>query len=352
MKEAGKGAIHMKNINVLVLGASGFVGSNLVENFLIHGCRVTALDCREPFCRYPGYEETYSFIKGDIRNANLLQKILREKYIEYVIHLAAVSTIQMGSININKTMDINVKGTETVLQAIKNTQTVKGLIYASTDKVYGTLRKQAYTEEDSLLPVASPYDQSKAEADKLVRKWAAKQGIPAVVLRFCNIYGKYDLQDFRIVPHTIKAVLENRECLLKMYRGEDGHIQNFQRDFLYIDDLCSTIWHLIGEMERWNSGTAPSCWGEAFNLGALRCYRMDEVIWHIEKLAEISASIRIELSDTLPEVREQRLDFSKAHKYLGFSPRTSLEDGLRETIRWWRTYLKEKNNQDGEDKNE
>jgi len=328
----------LKKPYVFVTGASGFIGSNLVDCLLRNGCRVIALDRRAPLLCYPEYHQKKDYIpvNGDVRDTALLQQILQQSRAEYVIHLAAVSTIQMGGENRRATMDINVRGTESLLRAVKAAPNIKGLIYASTDKVYGRLQHPAYTEDDPLAPLDSPYDQSKAEADQLVRSWCKKYGIPGVVLRFCNIYGKYDLLDTRIVPHTIRSVLEGRECLLRMYRDDEGHIQNFRRDLLYVGDLCGMLLKLVGKMEQWNCGQASPLWGEAFNLGAVRCYAMDEVIWKIEKLTGTSPPIRLELAGTLPELREQRMDFSKASRYLGFTPITTLEDGLRETIGWWK----------------
>ncbi len=334
----------MKKKYVLVTGASGFIGSNVVDCLLRNGCRVIALDRRAPLLCYPEYSRSrdYISINGDVRDSALLEEIMQENSVEYVIHLAAVSTIQMGGGNRRETMDINVRGTEILLRAVKAAPKIKGLIYASTDKVYGKLRKPAYTEDDPLCPIDSPYDQSKAEADKLVRSWCREYGIPGVVLRFCNIYGRYDLLDSRIVPHTIRAILERRECLLRMYRDEEGHIQNFRRDLLYVGDLCDTLLKLVDKMEQWNCGQAAPLWGEAFNLGAAHCYKMDEVIWKIEKLTGISPPIRIELAGTLPELWEQSMDYSKAKKYLGYTPATALEDGLCETVRWWENYMLEK----------
>lgn len=333
---------------VLVTGSSGFIGTNIIKYLLARGYAVIALDIKEPRYICPEYRYTYNgealgtdadiwIVRGDVRNTELLRKLFGWA-IEYVIHLAAVSTIQMGAEDDAETMSINVGGTEALLGAVKECGRVKGLIYASTDKVYGKLLAKAYTEKDALAPLDSPYDRSKAEADQMVRKWCAEYGIHGIVLRFCNIYGKHDLQDTRIVPGTIRALLERRECVLRMYRDCGGEARNFMREFLYVDDLCETIGKVIDRLELWNQeGNAR--WGEAFNLGAICCYSMDEVIWKIQEIIGRKESPRVEIAETLAEIPEQKMDYTKAEKCFGFVPGTSLEEGLQETVEWWRRRL-------------
>lgn len=337
----------MNKQTVFITGSSGFIGSNLTEYLLKRGYRVIALDEKAPRGVYQEYRCTDSLdiekkdwdlvhVRGDIRDEALLGRIFLCR-VDYVVHLAALSTLQLGAENRGKTMSVNVGGTEALLRAAAEYGKLKGFLYASTDKVYGILQGQAYTEEDALSPVDSPYDSSKAEADRLVRKWSKEYGIPGVVLRFCNIYGRYDLQTTRIVPGAIRAVLEGRECILRMYRDSDGILRNFRRDFLYIDDLCETIWRVLEKLEV--QGKQGILWGEAFNLGAQRCYSMDEVLRLILKLLGSSSSPKIVLSEALIEIPEQRMDYSKAAETFGFAPKTSLEEGLGKTAAWWRKYM-------------
>lgn len=345
----------MNRHTVLVTGASGFIGTNLTKMLLDMGCIVIAFDRREPRFYYPEYRNSYftgtqnnAFdlltVKGDIRDKELLHRIFRYK-IDYVIHLAAVSTIQMGVKDYRETMSINVDGTEVLLRIIQECGGVKGFIYASSDKVYGRLQKDAYYEEDFLAPLESPYDRSKAEADRMVQHWSKEQGLHGIVLRFCNIYGRYDFQTTRIIPGTIHAVLENRRCVLRVYRDANGDIHNFKRDFLYVDDLCNAIWNIIEKLDMWNeeNDKDAALWGEAFNLGTRHCYPMDEVIGNILKLTGSRLSPQIELSEKLAEIAEQSMDFTKANRIFGFSPETSLEKGLEETVSWWKRYHEDRN---------
>ena len=337
----------MRSPLVFVTGSSGFVGTNFVQYLLEHGCTVISLDLCPPRWTGKGYRCTTSLaakemdydwldVRGDVRDGELLTPIFRHP-VEYVIHLAARSTIQMGAEDCAQTMSVNAEGTETLLRAAADCATLKGFLYASTDKVYGLLREQAYTETDALSPLDSPYDRSKAVAEQFVRAWSQKGKIPGIIFRFCNLYGPYDLQTTRIVPRNILAVLENRPCTLRMYRDSDNIVRDFRREFLYIGDLCETVWKIIETLE--NQETRFSAWGEAFNLGSQNCYPVSEVIQTIQSLLGVSGSPEIEKLDGLVEIPEQRMNSSKAAEIFGFSPKTSLEDGLTATIRWWQQYL-------------
>ncbi len=341
----------MDRETVLVTGCAGFIGTNLIKSLLCRGYAVIALDLKEPLYMYPEYRYTYKrealgtnadiwIVRGDVRDTELLRNLF-DREIDYIVHLAAISTIQMGTRDSAGTMSINVGGTEALLSAVLEYGKVKGFIYASTDKVYGKLSRQSYTEKDMLAPLDSPYDHSKAEADRMVRKWSAKYGIHGIVLRFCNIYGRYDLHDTRIIPGTIKAMLEEQECVLRMYRDPAGKARNFKRDFLYIEDLCEAITQIMDRLELWNQeGNAQNAgWGEAFNLGAGRCYSIDKVIWKIQDIIGYKKNLRIEIAEGLEELPKQRMDYAKAEEFFGFVPKVSLEAGLRETVMWWQEQM-------------
>ena len=138
---------------VLVTGSSGFVGTNLVQYLLDRGCTVISLDQCPPKWTGEGYrcaasltakEPDYDWLnlRGDVRDEELLKSIFCHP-VEYVIHLAARSTIQMGAEDCAQTMSVNVGGTESLLRTAAGCATLKGFLYASTDKVYGLLRERA-----------------------------------------------------------------------------------------------------------------------------------------------------------------------------------------------------------------
>ncbi len=347
-KEMPEGLARNKTV-ILVTGASGFIGTNLTGRLLKEGYAVIAVDTEKPQISYEGYRrseiigtDVCSFdlltVNGDIGDETLLEEIFQYE-IGYVIHLAALSTIQLGAVSYEETMRVNVKGTETLLRAAEKAGGVKGFVYASTDKVYGEMQSQAYTEEMPLHPSVSPYDLSKAQADELVRRWAKERGGHGIVLRFCNIYGKYDRKATRIVPGTMQSLLKKRGCVLRMFRDEEGHIRNFGRDFLYVDDLCGAVCDILKKLDIWNRDETEAMWGEAFNLGTKHCYPMDEMIYKMQMLTGIHVLPQIELSEAGAEVTQQCMDYSRAREVFGFLPGTSLEDGLAAVAEWWKGNL-------------
>lgn len=337
----------MRGDIILITGASGFVGTNLVQYLLKCGYAVISLDLRPPRWAGGGYhraaspaaeEGEYDWLdlRGDVRDEALLKTVFRRP-VAYAIHLAARSTIQMGAEDEKQTMSVNVEGTECLLRAAAGCPTLKGFFYASTDKVYGLLPGRAYTETDALAPLDSPYDRSKAAAEQLVRSWAQEGKIPGVILRFCNLYGPYDLQNTRVIPRNIQAILQNRPCTLRVYRDADGGVRDFQRDFLYVGDLCEAVWKLLQAIERREQPFPMT--GEAFNLGAPNGYPISQVIHTIQKLLCAGGAPVIEEAEGLVEIPEQRMDSSKAAAAFGYAPRTPLEGGLTATIQWWLQYL-------------
>lgn len=344
----------MKRYCILVTGANGFIGTNLVRMLLRHGNQVIALDRAAQRCRYPEYrcaadvclqtDFDLLMINGDIRD----QKMLKEKIfcyeIDYVIHLAALSTVQMGTEDAEETFSINVTGTETLLGLVRDYRRIRGFLYASTDKVYGKLQKNVYRESDPLNPIDSPYDRSKAQADEMVRRWSDQYQLHGIVLRFCNVYGEYDLQSTRIIPGSIRALMENRPCTLRVYRDEKGNIQNYKREFLYVGDLCEGIWDIIQVLDTWNRepDAANVGWGEAFNMGAKQCRSIEEVIENLGRIIGRTYPPRVVESGEIPEIEEQCMDYAKVEHYFQFTPKTPFEEGLNRTAAWWREHLEEK----------
>lgn len=333
----------------VITGASGFIGTNMTRKLLECGFSVIALDRRKTVNIFTGYncasesvENNENFdlltVQGDIRDSKLLKEIFLKYEPEYVIHFAALSTIQQGAIDKAETFSVNVEGTRCILEAIRDFGRIKGFFYASTDKVYGDLHKQMYEETDTLMPVDSIYDQSKAQADQMVREWCSEYGIHGIVLRFCNIYGKYDLQQSRIIPGNICACLDHKPCKLRMYRDFNGKLQNYYRDFLYVEDLCEGIWHIIDYIENRNpeEDGKMKIWGEAFNFGTGNCYSMTDVIYLILQMTGSTIPLMIQEEEIVKEIEMQCMSFKKANEYFGFKPQISLNEGLIRTIEWWK----------------
>lgn len=321
-------------MNCLITGGSGFIGSNLTLALRNAGHRVISVDLQAPRFVQPDV-----YIPGDITTKGLLESVLRSHQIQIVIHLAAVATIQDGASDREKTIRTNLGGTDALLEALDATGNQAMLIHASTDKVYGLLEAgHQYTEDMPLSPLSgSPYDWSKAAADTLVMDWlSASPEHKGIILRFCNIYGPFDLHTSRVVPRSISAMCAGGVGTIHYYTDHAGATQPFRRDLLYVDDLCRVFLTILNRME---SGTHLDLLGNAFNLGTGECVSMETVVCSIASMLSPALPPERRISRYNDEIPVQSMDFSKAQRMLGFTPSVSLTKGLEETVLWWQHYL-------------
>lgn len=324
----------MLNLNVCITGGSGFIGQNLTCELLAAGCRVVNFDLRAPAYRIEG---DLTHICGDVRNKTHMQQVLQENDIQVLVHLAAISTVQLGAADTAVTHSVNVEGTRAVLQAAADYGKLHLLLYASTDKVYGKLLQDAYREDHPLQPTPSAYDQTKASADILVREYAREKGVPAVVLRFCNVYGPGDNSMTRIVPRSIRMLLdEHSPCILRKYEDAQGQLQEFYRDFIYIKDLCRAIIKIMEAREQLGSIGFAVHFGQAFNLGGEICLPMSRVLKTLQTACGIHTPVLTEVQYHIPEIEIQHMDCTKAKETFGFCPETSFEEGIFLTVKHWR----------------
>lgn len=344
----------------LITGATGFIGQNLVSELVAGGRKVIALGkANEKYCSSvlndkPLKISTTPFLTpntflqndvqfsfGDIADESFIQNVFSEIIkngfeIEYVIHLAACATIQQAAQEEKQTWRINYLGTENVLkQSLKYQKkyptTFKSFFYASTDKVYGEGTQQTYQETDVLNPLVSPYDQSKAKADILVQNTAKKNNFPAVIYRFCNVYGPGDYHKTRIIPGTLYRLIYTKDVpLLKVYRDSKGQVQSFYRDMIYVKDLTHAIHLLLKHLDT----KKYSLIGEVFNLGTENSYAMNDVIKEISTCMDKIYNPAIEEINA-GEIKNQCMNYAKLNKLLGFSPRYTLSKGIQETVKWY-----------------
>jgi CDP-glucose 4,6-dehydratase len=212
-----------------------------------------------------------------------------------------------------------------VLEACRHAAPVASVVVASSDKAYGDSDGAAYVESDPLA-ARHPYAASKTCADVLAQTYAESYGVPVGIVRCGNMYGGGDLEWERIVPGTIRSLLSSEHPIVR----SDGR---FVRDYLYVEDAAEGVALLAQALvER------PELRGEAFNLAAETRLSVLELVDRIRALAEVDLEPRI-LDEAVNEIREQRVDAGKARAELVWTPRHELDDGLRKSIEWYRSYL-------------
>ncbi len=314
-----------KDKNVFVTGATGIVGSHIVEKLIsLKANVVTLLRSRDPKSYFytERLEEKTIVAYGDLKDFDRVNDVINRYEIEYVLHLGAQPIVAHATSNPLETLRTNIDGTLHILEAVRRSQTVKGLVVASSDKAYGESIKLPYTEEMPLQADA-PYEVSKSCADLISLSYAKTYSLPVTVTRFGNIYGPGDLNFNRIIPGAIKAGL--RDEILEI-RSDGKPI----REYLYVEDAAYGYLALAENIQKTR--------GEAFNFGSGEHLRVLEVVERVEKIIGRKIKTKI-LNIAKNEIPEQYLSSEKIRKLLGWKAQYNLEKGLKITVPWYEKIL-------------
>ena len=317
-----------KDRRVLITGATGFVGTWLVKDLVERGADVVALirdDIPNSPIRWMGiYDQMFAAPRGDITDYRSVKRIFNEYEIDSCFHLAAQPIVGIAKIDPVNTFNVNIKGSWNILEAARTSESLKRLVIASTDKVYGESVKLPITEDHPLL-AAYPYDASKACMERLAHTYFTTYGLPVAITRCCNIYGGGDLNFSRIIPGAIKSVIFDQNPVIR----SDG---TPVRDFIFVKDAATAYIVLAGQMGKRGVD------GEAFNFGSKAPINMLDLV---NKIIKVSGSTKLkpEVQGTKKpdaEIDKQFLSSEKAKRILGWSPKFNLESGLKETIEWFK----------------
>ena len=313
------------NRRVLVTGATGLVGSWLVKALLADNAYVVCLvrdwDPQSELIR-SGDIGRCSVVSGRLEEYADVERAIVEHEIETVIHLGAQTIVGSALRSPLPTFEANIRGSYNLLEACRvHRATVKRVVVASSDKAYGDVETLPYDE--SMPPCGKhPYDVSKSCTDLLATTYHHTYGLPAVVARCGNIYGGGDLNWSRIVPGTIRDLLQGKAPVLR----SDG---TFLRDYVYVKDAAAVYMKMAEALDD------ASVAGEAFNFGPSEPKTVLQIVDAIRKTMNREDIVPIIKNEAKAEIRDQYLDSSKAARLLGIRPTVSLEDGLRETVAWY-----------------
>ncbi len=311
---------------VLITGASGLVGSHVVSSLLQADAEVTGFlrdDDRRSALVRSGNADRIALIRGKLESPGDVERAVEESEASVVFHLGAQTVVGVGMKAPLLTFESNVRGTYNVLEACRRHE-VERLVLASSDKAYGS-SDHPYTEEDPLL-ARSPYDASKAAGDLIAQSYYATYALPLAILRCGNTYGGGDLNWSRIVPGTIRSFIHGEPPEIR----SDG---SYVRDYIYVGDVVSAYCAVAEALDR------PDVAGHAFNVAAGQDATVLEIVRTIRELMGGKLPEPRILNVTKGEIREQRLDTTKVRRVVGWTPRVTLRDGLRDTIAWYRSYL-------------
>ena len=313
----------------LVTGATGLLGSWLTRSLTSAGadivCLVRDWVPQSELVRSKTLEKV-KVVRGDVRDRDLIERVLAEYEVDVVFHLAAQTIVGIANLNPVSTFESNIQGTWNLLEACRRSPRVKSIVVASSDKAYGDQEILPY-EEDAPLEGRHPYDVSKSCADLISQTYGKTYKLPVAVTRCGNFYGGGDLNWNRIVPGTIRSVVRGEQPVIR----SDG---KFVRDYFYVEDGAAA-YMLLAERLAQDSKLSGACFNFSNELQITVLELVDKILHKME--SKLQPDVRNEASN---EIRHQYLSAQLARQTLGWSPLFTLEQGLDRTIGWYKDFLR------------
>lgn len=313
----------MKN-NILITGATGFIGSHLTEMFVRKGLKVVAFDRYNinndhGWLNKSKFKNKFKIILGDIRDQDSVIKAM--KGCDTVIHLAALIGIPYSYVSPLAYVKTNVEGTYNVLEAAKILK-LKNIIITSTSEIYGTPKKLPISENDPI-NCQSPYAATKSSADQLSLSYYKSFNLPVKLIRPFNTYGPRQ-SNRAIIPTIINQCLKNKNGKIKL-----GNL-NTTRDFNYVEDICNAFYEVY---------RSKNTFGEILNVGSNTNISVKDLTNKIMKILNVKYKIEIVKERVRPnasEVLHLKCNNNKIKKLTRWRNKTSLIQGLIKTIDWYK----------------
>jgi dTDP-glucose 4,6-dehydratase len=308
-------------MKILVTGGLGFIGSNFCRHVLTNNpnYEVTNID-KVGIGANPANlldmenNERYTFVKGDICNPQLLNKVIH--HVDAIVNIAAETHVDRSIADPNVFLQNNTIGTFTLLEAARKHNSKAKFIQVSTDEVYGQALEGSFTEKTPPRP-SNPYSASKAAADMFVLSYHKTYGLDVSITRCTNNFGPYQLPE-KLIPKTIIRALKNLP--IPIY-GSGTNI----RDWIYVQDHCAAI---ASVLEKGASG-------EVYNVSAGNEVQNIEIVKEILKILDKPESLVNFVEDRPGHDVRYSLDSTKIQSELGWKPQFSFNKSLELTVRWY-----------------
>lgn len=316
-----------------VTGATGVVGRNLVDKLVHYGSEVVVL-LRDwiPSDRFIGTwldrNPAVTLVRGELEDYDLIMRSLAEYESEFIFHLGAQTIVGVGNRSPRTTFKANIEGTWNILEAARvlneYSADIQAICVASSDKAYGESEVLPYHEKMPLHG-SHPYDVSKSCTDLIAQSYGKTYSLPVSIARMGNIYGPGDLNFNRIIPGTIKSIIQGKPPEI---RSDGTPI----REYFYVADAVDAY---LTMAEQYHTVNLP---GEGYNFSSGEKYSALNVVQEI--IAMMGSDLKPILKNTSRnEIQDQYLSIEKAHKVLRWKPSYTLREGLVETIAWYKSVL-------------
>lgn len=316
---------------VLLTGGAGFIGSHVAEALLRGGARLTIVDNLDTFYS-PAWKKanlesirkigTFEFFERDICSTDAMREVFAAARPEAVIHLAARAGVRPSIEQPRLYEQVNVAGTVNLLDLCREFRVAR-LVFGSSSSVYGATSRAPFSENEAGLRPISPYAATKLACELLCYTYAHLYQLPVMALRFFTVYGPRQRPDLAI--HKFVARMEAAKPLPIFGDGESG------RDYTYIDDIVAGV--LAALDYSFSSMDGPPF--EICNLGNSHPVKLSELVCMLERATGKKAIVQREAPQQ-GDVPLTWADISKAEKLLGYRPQTSLEEGLKKFVAWYR----------------
>jgi len=332
-------------MKILVTGAAGFIGSHLCKKLLQSDNEVTGIDNLNDYYdvnlkldrlkQIEGYK-TFKFHKTDLADREAISKIFHENGFDVAVNLAAQAGVRYSIINPHVYIDSNIVGFLNILEGCRHNK-VKHLVFASSSSVYGANTKMPFSVHHNVDHPVSLYAATKKANELMAHTYASLYNLPCTGLRFFTVYGPWGRPDMALFLFT-KAILEDKPIDVFNYG-------KMQRDFTYIDDIVEGVVRIIDRIPlpdpNWSGDKPDSATSYApyklYNIGNNNPVELMKFIEVLEDcLGQKAKKNLLPMQDG--DVPATYADVDDLIKDTGFKPATSIEDGIKEFVKWYKQY--------------
>lgn len=321
---------------ILVTGGAGFIGFHLSKSLLEQGCQVIGFDNLNDY-----YEvqlkldrlaiiekyDNYKFIKGDLADKDILEKIFKEEKPDIVVNLGAQAGVRYSIDNPEAYMQSNMMGFFNILECCRH-YPVEHLVYASSSSVYGANKKVPFSTEDKVDNPVSLYAATKKSNELMAHCYSKLYGIPSTGLRFFTVYGPMGRPDMAYFKFAKKIM--NGETI-QIYNNGD-----MMRDFTYVDDIVTGVENILCNPPKANENGVQY---KIYNIGNNKPEKLMDYIQTLEKC--LGKEAKKEFLPMQPgDVYQTYADVTDLMNDFDFKPDTTIEEGLGKFVEWFKEYYK------------